>query len=425
MPKILILLLIPYLVSSSPANAQSISDSIHISLDSAEKIFLRQNFSLLAQKYNVDAQKALILQVRLWPNPNLFVGHGPLWPVSNPESSFFNNSSTAASLSQLILLAGKRNKQIKLAEANVKLSEYQFYDLLRTLKYTLRTDFFKIYFLQRSSKVYDEEIRALQQVANAFAEQQGKGYIAEKEVVRIRAQLYILQSEYNDLTNQIIDVQSELKLILQVKPPSYIDPLADPASIDNLDPAMYSLTTLIDSAYQNRTDLQIARTNTNIDKLNYNYQKALSVPDLTLSLSYDQQGSYVNNFSSMGASIDLPFFNRNQGNIKSAKALIDLGNASEKSIQATVEENVYHSLQKAFNNDKMFRGIDSKFVNDFDRLQHEVLINYQKRNISILDFLDFYDSYKQNALQLNAIQFSRINAFEELNYYTGTNFYNN
>jgi cobalt-zinc-cadmium efflux system outer membrane protein len=54
---------------------------------------------------------------------------------------------------------------------------------------------------------------------------------------------------------------------------------------------------------------------------------------------------------------------------------------------------------------------------------HEVLVNYEKRNLTLLDFLDFYSSYKDNILSSNNIQFNRISAFEDINYYTGTEFY--
>jgi cobalt-zinc-cadmium efflux system outer membrane protein len=416
-------------LTSVCASAQPPMDTIHLSLQSAEKIFLDSNLQLLAQRYNIDANRALIIQARLWPNPNLSYSRGPVIPLYDPNSqyphsNFFHNSENAASLSQLILLAGKRNKQIKLAEANTRLAEYQFFDLLRTLKYTLRTDFFNIYYLQRSAKVYDAEIRALQQIVEAFARQQGKGYISEKEVVRIRAQLYSFQSEYNDLINQINDTESELRLVLQVKPAVYIDPVPDSTTTNGLDPSRYALTTLLDSAVHNRTDLQIARQNTTINKLNYNYQRALAVPDLTVDASWDRQGSYATNFNAIGVAMDLPFFNRNQGNIKSAKAQIANTAATEKSTQATVEENVTRSLQKAFAQQKLYQSIDPKFTGDFQRLMNEVLINYQKRNLSILEFLDFYDSYKQTVLQVNSIQYNRIQAFEDLNYYTGTNFFN-
>lgn len=411
--------------SSTLAMAQPRLDTMHLSLETAEKMFLDSNLQLLAQRYNVDASKALVIQARLWPNPNFSIGHtlysgelGKFFPVGR------NQDETTLGLSQLILLAGKRNKQIRLAQANVNLTEYQFFDLLRTLKYTLRTDFFHIYYLQQSAKVYDDEIRALSQVVDAFTQQQGKGYIAEKEVVRIKAQLYSFQSEYSDLINQINATQSELRLVLQMKPTYFIDPAIDSAALGRLDPAQVPLPTLIDSAYHNRTDLQIARANTRINELNYKYQKSLAVPDLTLSLGYDEAGSFLTNYWGVGASIDLPFFNRNQGNIKSAKAQTASSEAIQRSTQATVEENVASSLQRAFAQQKLYRTIDPKFYADFQRLLHEVLTNYQKRNISILDFLDFYDSYKQNTLQLNSIQFNRVSAFEDINYYTGTNFFN-
>lgn len=404
--------------------AQPHQDTLRLALPEAEKMFLDSNLQLLAQRYSIDANKALVIQARLWPNPNFSIGHTL---YSGTLKKFFPlgaDDETTFGLSQTILLAGKRNKQIKLALANVNLTEFQFFDLLRTLKYTLRTDFFHIYYLRQSAKIYDEEIRALRQVVDAFSQQQGKGYISEKEVIRIKAQLYSFQSEYSDLINQINDVESELRLIVKVRPNFFIDPVADSVSINKLDAAQYPLTTLMDSAYRNRTDLQIARTNTNINQLNYNYQKALAVPDLSLSLGYDEAGSFLYNYYGIGASIDLPVFNRNQGNIKSAKAQIAGSMATQQNIQVTVEENVATSLQKAFAQQKLYQTIDPKFYTDFQRLLHEVLSNYQKRNISILDFLDFYDSYKQNTLQLNTIGFNRVSAFEDINYYTGTNFFN-
>ena len=400
------------------------SDSLNLSLDSTETIFLRSNFLLLAQKYNIDIAKALVIQAKLYPNPNFSFSTTIYNPITQKLFPLANDGEVISSFSQMILLAGKRNKQVLLAKANVQLTEFQFFDLIRTLQYTLRTDFFNIYYLQQSAKVYDEEIKALNQIVLAFEQQRGKGYIAEKEVIRIKALLYSFKSEYNDLANQINDIESELRMLVQVKPSSYINPIIDNAAVINLDPLKYQLATLLDTAYSRRTDLLIAKQNTSINRLNYNYQKALAVPDVTANVSYDQQGSYVKNLSMAGFSIDLPFFNRNQGNIKAAKHSIDAASASQRNVEASVEENVFRALQKAISQDKLLKGIDPLFSNDFERLMKEVVANYQKRNISILEFLDFYDSYKQNILQLNAIQFNRVSAFEDLNFYTANNFFN-
>ncbi len=420
-----------FIISITVGKAQTnqlFGDTLRVQLDSAESIFLRNNFQILAQRYNVDAQKALIIQAKLLPNPNFSFGIGPLNSLYDPlaiypHSNFFTNNELTPTISQLILLARKRNKQIRIAEANAQLSEYQLFDLIRTLKYTLRTDFFNIYYAQQTAKVYDKEIKSLQQVVNAFNQQQGKGYIAEKEVIRVKALLYSLQSEYNNLINQINDTQSELRLVLQVKN-RYILPIVNEKELAAINPNKYAITTFIDTAYKNRTDLQIAKSNNTISKLNYEYQKALAVPDLTASLNWDKQGNFARNFYYVGVAMDLPFFNRNQGNIKSAKSTIDYTMASQKTVEAQVEEQIYRSLQKAYDNNKLYQNIDPAFSSDFERLQNEVLQNYQKRNIGLLDFLDFYDSYKQNVLQINAIKLNRVNAFEELNFYTGTNFFN-
>jgi outer membrane protein, heavy metal efflux system len=405
--------------------AQTPADSLHIGLDSAEALFIRGNYLLLAQKYNIQAQKALEIQAKLYPNPNLSVYYSLYNTVTKkffPVGPGTTGGELTGQVSQLVYLAGQRNKQVRIAEANTKLAEYQFYDLIRTLKYSLRQDFYAVYFLIHSASVYDREIRSLQQVVHAFEEQEGKGYIAEKEVIRIKAQLYSLLSEYNNLINQINDQESELRVLLQLKN-TFIIPDLDSAKLISMNPSAYPLAVLLDSAYQNRTDLLIARTTVEASRLNYNYQKSLAVPNLTLALAYDQQGSYINNLTSLGAAIDLPFFNRNKGNIQAAKINTDAYNALQLSTEITVRENVSHALEKAIANDKMYKTIDPKFLKDFDNMLNGVLENYEKRNLTLLDFLDFYASFKDNMLSSNTIQLNRLNAFEDINYFTGTEFF--
>ena len=104
--------------------------------------------------------------------------------------------------------------------------------------------------------------------------------------------------------------------------------------------------------------------------------------------------------------------------------MIDYNQNTQKSTEATVEEQISRAVQKAYDNDRLYHNIDNKFTKDFDRMLNEVFVNYEKRNIGLLDFLDFYDSYKQNTLQINYIKYNRLQIFEDLNFYTGTNFYN-
>jgi len=202
-------------------------------------------------------------------------------------------------------------------------------------------------------------------------------------------------------------------------------PVVDEEAITALNPEKYPLGVILDSAYNTRPDLKIAKLNTDLSSQNYSLQKAMAVPDVSIELGYDQQGSYINNLTTLGFGIDLPFLNRNQGNIKSAKAMIKLNQATFDATRANVDEQIYSTLKKAIENDKLLKSRDTSFEKDFSRLLNEVLKNYEVRNINLLDFLDFYDSYKQNTLQINSIKFNRVSAFEDLNFYTGIDYLKN
>lgn len=412
------------------ANGQSsplTTDTLRLSIDSAEAHFINRNFLLLAQRYNIDAAKALEIQAKLYPNPNLSLA-STLY--NSPANRFFpapltNSGELMGALNQTIVLAGKLNKNLRLAEANTRLSQYQFFDLIRTLKYSLRVTFYNIYYLMQSAKVYKLEIENLGHVVKAYNNAELKPFISEREVVRVKAQLFSLENDHQQLINQINDAQSELRLLLQEKAGVFVYPELNNDALENTDPLKYPLAALIDSAYKGRTDLLIAQANTTVSKLNYNYQKALAVPDISVGVSYDQQGSYIHNLSMFGFAMDLPFFNRNQGNIKAAKASIEMSKATEQSIRLTVEENVFRALQKALDADSLFKNMDASLGKDYARLIASALDEYKRRNMSLLEFLDFYDAYIQNALQINAVKYNKLEALEDINFFTGSSLFNN
>jgi cobalt-zinc-cadmium efflux system outer membrane protein len=92
--------------------------------------------------------------------------------------------------------------------------------------------------------------------------------------------------------------------------------------------------------------------------------------------------------------------------------------------QKSVDEQVFRGLEKAIDADKLYKGIDTTFASKFDTLAAEMLKNYLNRNVNLLTFQAFYDSYKTNIEQLNTILYNKVNTLESLNLLTGTNFYN-
>lgn len=405
------------LVYSANAQATS-SDTVVISVKQAEDQFLKNNLSLIAQRYNIDNASAQIITAKLFPNPNFSFSNG-IYASGVPNAY----AEQTYGLSQLFTTAGKRNKNIQLAKINVEQAKYQFFDLLRTLKFTLRNDFYTIYFQEQSAKVYNQEINSLAKTLTVFKQQYKLGNIAEKEVLRIQSQLYSLQVEYNTLQTNIDTVQSEFKILIKASPQVYIQPKVD--TITNQDIAStVPYQRLLDSAYVNRYDLRLAKTTVDYNNLNLKLQKATAIPDVSVSLSYDKLAAYGQNFLGGGVSFDLPFFNRNQGGIKQARIAIDQSKVQFQSQQDQVQSDVATNYKLAIRLQQLYNSFDPTFKQSFNHLIQEVFKNYEKRNISLLEFLDFYDSYKTNVIQLNSLELSRVTSLEQLNYVTGTPFFN-
>ena len=400
------------------------ADTLALELPAAEQLFLKNNLQMLAQKYNVEAARALILQAKLYPNP----GFNFLQAAYNPETKKwfeqdFENGEQAVQVSQLVVLSRKIKKQTKMAETGYQLAEDNLEDLLRTLRLALRSSFYAVYYSRLTAEVYDQEITALIKMVAAFHEVKGKGYVSESDLVLIQAQLYTLQNEYQTLLDNINDQESQMRILLQLPPNQVVVPVSSP-KLEEFNVQSVTFQALIDSAYQNRTDLKISKDNLTLSQQNLIYQKAMAVPDLTLQAGYDRHGSYVTNFNAISMGISIPIFNRNQGNIKNARWLVDFNQTQLKAAKKNLEEQVARGWQKAIDASRLYQGIDPAFASKFEELAAGMLQNYMKRNVSLLTFLNFYDSYKQNIVQLNTIRLNKVNALENLNYLTGANFFN-
>jgi cobalt-zinc-cadmium efflux system outer membrane protein len=416
----LLLLQIGCIAIGGSAFAQApVNDTLSITIKQAEDQFLKNNLQLIIQRYNIDNANAQVITSRLFPNPDFNFGNG-LYATGVTTGL----SEQSFGLSQLFTTAGKRNKNIQLAKISVEQAKYQFFDLLRTLKFTLRNDFYTIYFQEQSARVYNEEINSLAKTLKVFKEQYAKGNIAKKEVLRIQSQLYSLQTEYDGLQVSIDTVQSEFKLLIKAEVTTYVKPQLD-FSLDGKDIlAGVPYQKLLDSAYANRYDLKLAKSTIEYNNLNLKLQKATAVPDVSLSLNYDKLGAYGQNFLGAGIGFSLPFFNRNQGGIKQARIAIDQSKVQLQNQQNQIESDVATNYKGALRLEKLYNSFDPAFKADFNHLIQEVFKNYEKRNISLLEFLDFYDSYKTNTIQLNNLQLNRITSLEQLNYVTGTPFFN-
>jgi len=395
-------------------------DTLKLTLKQAETAFLNNNLDLIAQKYSIDSAKATVITAKLYDNPNFSYSNA----LYNFSTHNFFEPEMQVQASQLIRLAGKRNKSINLATSGIDIAQFQFYDLLRTLRFALRSDFYNIYFLEQSSKLYQIEISSLQAMVPAFDDEVKKGFMAPVDALRIKSQLYTLQAEYDNLQTTINNLQVEFKLLIRSNPSEYLIPLAE---FPNLKSEVVSTTnyqSLVDSALVNRPDLKTLNANIVFSNYNLKLQQAYAKPDITINANYDRLGSYVQDYNGIGVSLPLPFFNRNQGNIQNARIQTEVNKVAFESGLEKVKNEVTTNYINAARSEKLLMGFDPAFEQDMENIIGQVTINFQKKNITMLEFLDFYDSYKENVLQLNQLRFNKISALEQLNFSIGKIIFN-
>lgn len=398
-------------------------DSISITFQQAERILLQKNLQLLAQQYNVDINKALVQQNKYLDNPVLNTDQniydGKFFRHNNDYGQVF------VQIQQLIKTAGKRNKLIKLSQDAVLSSEQQLYDLMRNLRFVLHNDFSNIYQLLQVYKIYSSELISLQDLARGMDAQLQAGNISQKENLRIKSLLYALQTDQADLQIQITEAEKDVHTLLHIGNDTLIVPVMN--TVGNLSSPVQSLTLtrLIDSSLVNRPDLQLAKTNLLSQQHNLNYQKALAVPDLTAGLEFDQHSSYAPNYYGLALSIPIPVLNKNKGNIRAAQVSIGLAQNGIQQVREQVSAEVSAAWQKLQISVSLQKIITQDFADKYEELFQNITKSFKLRQVSLIEFIDFFDSYKDARTKQLEQQAHLRDAIAEVNFTTGSNIISN
>ena len=419
MYKVLTLLSTAIIFLVNSAQAQTIADTLQLSFPEAEKVFLQNNLSLLAGKYNVDINKALVQQARLWDNPILTTDQN----IYDKQGDFFKHNSELGTfyvqVMQLIRTAGKRNKAVQLAQDNTTIAQQQFEDLLRTLRYVLQNDLLEVNHLLKIKKVFIKEIEEVNKLIKGMDLQLQIGNVSVKDNLRIKALLFSLQNELVVADAQLIPLQSEIKLLLNNNETKFIAPTIGYKFGDLTTATIPAIDSLLQNALVNRPDAKIAQTFMLLQNHNLIYQKALAKADISVGTEFDQRSSYAPNYVGLTIALPLNIFNRNQGNIAAAKIAIKQQQAFTDQTFAKIKNDIVSAITKFV----FYQGVNNRqqldFSQQYDALFANMLKSYEQRQMSLLEFIDFMDAYKDNKLKLVEQHNGLVKAIEDLNFAVG------
>ena len=400
-----ILVCIGVLYNSALAQSMPAQDTVSITLEQAERIFIDSNLQLLAEHYNIRSAEALVEQARKWDNP-LLVTDQNLYT----NGKFFTHSRDAAGVSngqvfvqvqQLIKTAGKRGKQVALAQTNTALAEWQFKTVMRELRLTLKHDFYTLGQLEATSALYNDNLARLQKLEKAMNASLAAGNIARKEYLRVQALILSQKQDIAENTRAIADLQAEMKTLLMMSSDKYIHPVV--SATPTADIQSLNLFALMDTAARYNTDYNTELCQARYAQQNLRLQKALAVPDVTVGPEYDQQSNYTPNYYGLAINLPLPVWDRNQGNIKAARWQTKSEETLVRQAAQKLKNDVLAGYQKLQVTVKLASTDNGTFYTDYDQLYKNIVESYNNRQISLIEFLDYFNDYseiKKKQLQL-------------------------
>lgn len=391
-------------------------DTLGVSLQQADSIFLSSNYRLLAASMNIERSKAQIIQAQLYPNP-VFTGE---FNLADPENKRLfhvgKNGQTSFQFEQLIILGGKRKSEIEMAVINTDIARLEFEQLAKELKYQLHTNLFASGQSLLLLRQYDSQLEMLNVLLKAYEAQASLGNIPLKDVVRLKGAYISLNNERAELVKGYYEAQANLQVLLQTSDVvRFVFSERDVERYVNV----LQKDELLTQAMANRPDVLILQQNRELAEQYLKYQKQLRIPDMTVFTSYDQNSGAFRNQVNAGISLPLPLWNKNKGNIKSAEMQVMEQDYTMKAMEAEVSAGIVNALSYYNHTLAEFQKARSLYNRDFEETFKGMVDNFQKRNISIVEFIDFFESYNDVIKEISKNNTQLINAGEQLNLLTG------
>ena len=410
-----------FLLLAGKMCAQQVAGTL--TLKEAEQRFLERNLSLIAERYNIDMAQAQVLQAKLFENPVISLEQNVYNRLNGKYFDFGKEGEAVVEIEQVIHLAGQRNKQVRLEKINKEIAEYQFEEVMRTLRQELNEKFVEVYFLSKSIAIYEKEVNYLQVLLGGMKIQQEKGNISLMEISRLESMLFSLRKEKNERENDLLTTRGELNLLLNLPEDTQVQLSLDEEVLQQLDLSQLSFADL-KAIINERPDQKIARSTVNASRANLKLQKSMAFPEFSVKGNYDRVGNFINDYFAIGVSLSVPIFNRNQGNIKAARFSIQQAGVQQEYAANRADMELftaYTSLEKAT---QLYQSTNMDLERNFEKLITGVNENFTRKNISLLEFIDYYDSYKETCIQLYEIKKNVFLAMENLNTVVGQNVLN-
>lgn len=388
-----------------PSSAQEI-----YTLQKALQAAKANNPLLSTQQLNIGISEADIVTANLRPNPNLNNQTLVLTrPASYPNNTDWYNAQNRQvwwQLTKVIQLPSQRQAKIDLAKKNTVLSQKAIGETERNVLQDVALKWLDVWTARKQLDILQIAKSNTDSLLSINKIRLGKEVITSTDLTRtaLLANQYALQLKSNEqiYRNEL----SNLKFMLGTQDNIDIDTKDDFTDIFST-----QLDSLLQQALSNRSDIQAYKAGIQVAESNIKLQKSLATPQPTLGMIYNPQNStpYVGFYGA----IDLPFFSRNQGEIKKSylqKQQAEKGLQATQTLIQTELSTAYNTYKTQKQNIEQFKDLLSKSESILSSVRYSYLhggttiVDYLEAQRSWLDtqqqYYDTLQQYRQSYIKL-------------------------
>ncbi|MGB9464050.1 MAG: TolC family protein [Candidatus Acidiferrum sp.] len=404
---------------ASPPRADTTQPALaRITLEEAIRLALQHNHALLAARSTILQNQAQETTANLRPNPNLS-WDSQFFPLFNPSqftaSYLENQAQFDVGIGYLFERGKKRQHRLQAAKDQTAVTRAQVTDNERQLTFNLSQQFVAVLLAQSTLDLAQQNYDSFQKTVDISDARFKAGDMSEGDLLKIKLQLLQFQTDVSAAKLAKVQALTALRQFLGFEsvPDNYdvegsLDYQAVRAGLDDLKAL----------ALRSRPDLQAAQLGVTAAHSQESLAESNGKRDLNVTFDYTHTAGI--NTGAFFFNIDLPIFDRNQGEIARTRSAITQSEQMQSEASQQVLTDVVDAYEALRSNDQIIQLYRGGYVDQAQKSRDITEYAYKKGAASLLDFLDSERTYRANQLAYRQALASYMTALEQMRQAVGT-----
>jgi cobalt-zinc-cadmium efflux system outer membrane protein len=404
--------------TSPPRQAPTQPPAARISIEEAIRLALLHNHALLAARTTILQNQAQETTANLRPNPVL-TWDAQFLPIFQPnkfDADYINNQAQFdLGIGYTFERGKKRQHRLQAAKDQTAATSSTVADNERQLVFNVSQQFVAVLLAQSTIDFTQQDLESFQKTVDISDLRYKAGDMSEGDLLKVKLQMLQFQVDVSSAKLAKVQALTGLRQFLGFEsvPDNYdvdgdLDYLAVKAGLDDLKAL----------ALRSRPDLRAAQQNLILARSQESLAVANGKRDLGASFNYSHVAA--TNTGAFFFNIQLPIFDRNQGEIARTRYAITQNQELASETSQQVLSDVVDAYEALHSNDQIVQLYRGGYVDQAKQSRDISEYAYKRGAASLLDYLDAERTYRANQLAYRQALASYMTALEQLRQAVGT-----